>query len=85
MKTALNMSDVMVKDAQKIAKLAKDELSKLNKSSNDSDIVRKLNKEIETLVKRKEICMILRKEINSKETVINVKEKLINKKRRLEH
>lgn len=80
MKNALNMSDIIVKDVQKIAKIAYTELFKYNKN-NDNSMIRKLNNEIEILVKRKEMCTKLRKEIDSKERLLNVREKLKNKKK----
>lgn len=52
MKIALDQSETLVKDTQKIATLANRELSKMRDSN--TNFISKINNEIEVLIKRKE-------------------------------
>lgn len=78
MKTALIMSEDLVKDTQKIAFLANKELSK--QQDKNTTICNKINKEIEILIKRKECSIKYRKELEAREKLWKVKDNYTQKK-----
>lgn len=80
----LNMSENIINDTYKIANVANKELTKI-KDNKSIKIINKLNNEIQLLVQRKDFTLRYKKELTAKEKILRLREKLLSKKKNLQH